>query len=578
MVARLWWKDARQFWPIWVLIAVLGLAAQALALHYFDEQARNGQLAFMALGWTCLFGFAIAAAAFAGERENRTLILLDTLPVARWRLWAGKVSFAFVSTLVLGLLLFLAAALATDKWQVVTPWWGILVGLAVLFVVLGCSFFWSAVLSNALLAAVLAVCTALLVVPVVDNGLSLRMADETRHLNELVLGAVSMVASGFLFVRLGPPQRPLVRRGVQLLAARRAAAPVTVATRAPRRLRFWPAAARSLVWQTFRDVRSIWKWLAVLCLALPAGLYVGISPPREPGFWVLCVLAANIMAGVSVFGVENRARTHVFLANEGVQPGLVWSIKTSIWLAAMALLCFLTFLVCTVLGGLPRVALPSLEEGLIMLVLAGGVWLITLAIPILCGMVIPRGITAGTVSLLALLLVLPPLFGLFEMRMLPGVFFLLVALAFLGVSFGWSRDWMLDRPGARRWVKLAVLFAGCIGPVFAAYVVVRVWAFPRSIRCARRSSSHSRQRPKSPRRTTPRISTFRQQNRYGCLHGRTQRSKTAGTPRPRKHIARTPRPWSWFARPRRCPPAGSRRWTTSRCSPPATQPTTTYSN
>jgi len=23
MVARLWWKDARQFWPIWVLIIVI---------------------------------------------------------------------------------------------------------------------------------------------------------------------------------------------------------------------------------------------------------------------------------------------------------------------------------------------------------------------------------------------------------------------------------------------------------------------------------------------------------------------------------------------------------------------------
>ena len=24
MVARLWWKDVRQFWPIWVLVAAAG--------------------------------------------------------------------------------------------------------------------------------------------------------------------------------------------------------------------------------------------------------------------------------------------------------------------------------------------------------------------------------------------------------------------------------------------------------------------------------------------------------------------------------------------------------------------------
>ncbi len=28
MFARLWWKDARQFWPIWVLLAVVSLAAR----------------------------------------------------------------------------------------------------------------------------------------------------------------------------------------------------------------------------------------------------------------------------------------------------------------------------------------------------------------------------------------------------------------------------------------------------------------------------------------------------------------------------------------------------------------------
>ncbi len=104
--------------------------------------------------------------------------------------------------------------------------------------------------------------------------------------------------------------------------------------------------------------------------------------------------------------------------------------------------------------------------------------LITLAIPILCGMVIRRGITAGMVAPLVLILGLPPLFGLFAMRMLPSVCLMLVPLAFLTVSFAWSRDWMLDRPGARRWVKLAVLLAGCFGALFAAYIAVRVEGVP----------------------------------------------------------------------------------------------------
>ncbi len=166
---------------------------------YFGEWALSGALAVAALGWTCLYAFAVAAAAFAGERESRTLILLDSLPVERWQLWKGKVSFAFVSTVALGLLLFIAAALATDKWELVNPWWGILSGAAVLLVVLGCSLFWSTVMSNALLAAVLGgVYGTLGGTRVRLGGLNLRISDENRHLLELVLGVLGIVtSSGF---------------------------------------------------------------------------------------------------------------------------------------------------------------------------------------------------------------------------------------------------------------------------------------------------------------------------------------------------------------------------------------------
>ena len=473
MVARLWWKEAREFWPIWVFIAACGLAAQGLALRYFGEWALSGALAVAALGWTCLYAFAVAAAAFAGERESRTLILLDSLPVERWQLWKGKVSFAFISTVALGLLLFIAAALATDKWELVNPWWGILSGAKVLLVVLGCSLFWSTVMSNALLAAVLGVCTALSVVPAFAGGLNLRISDENRHLLELVLGALGIVTSRFLFVRCGPPHRPLVRGRVQPLSDRPPTAPVAVENKVIRRPRFWPGAIRSMVWQTMREMRSTWLWLGLLCVAVPPCFYWGQDVPAES--WMLCILTANIIAGVCVFGIENRARTQLFLANEGVQPGLVWLIKTTLWFAFMVVLWVVSALVATVFAGLKLGAPPSFVDSLFII---GGLVLGTLAIPILCGMVIRRGITAGMVALLVLVLVLPVLSGLFAMGILPRVFLLLVPLAFLAVSFAWSRDWLLDRPGARRWVKLAVLLVGCFGALFAAYVAVRVLGVP----------------------------------------------------------------------------------------------------
>ncbi len=473
MLARLWWKDARQFWPIWVLLAVVGLAAQSLILHYAGEKARNGELVFLALGWTCLYAFAVATAAFAGERENRTLHLLDALPVDRWRLWTGKVSFAFVSTLLLGLVLFLAAALTTDKWVAMEPWNAVFAGTAILIVVLGSSLFWSAVMTNALLAGVLGVFTALLMIPALDVGLRLKLVPEIESLNQLFYGLLTLVASGLLFIRSGPPRRPLIRRGVQPLTIRPATAPVPVAARTSRRLRFWPAAARSVAWQTFRDLRSIWLWLALLCLAVPPCLYIGQRAPFEA--WMLCILMANLVAGVSVFGIENRARTHAFLANQGVQPGLVWLVRTSIWLIAMVVIWVLTGLL-SILFTQPRLApTPNIVD---VILLGSGVVLITLVVPILCGMVIRRGITAGTVSVLVLLLVLPPLFGLTAAQMMPSVFLVLVPLVFLAVSFAWSRDWMMNRPGARQWVKLAALLVAGFGALFVAYITVRIQGVP----------------------------------------------------------------------------------------------------
>ena len=36
MYARLWWKDARQFWPIWVFLAFAAAVVQGLLLYFLD--------------------------------------------------------------------------------------------------------------------------------------------------------------------------------------------------------------------------------------------------------------------------------------------------------------------------------------------------------------------------------------------------------------------------------------------------------------------------------------------------------------------------------------------------------------
>ena len=40
MYARLWWKDARQFWPIWLLVFLAAAFTQAFLLFLTGGQGR----------------------------------------------------------------------------------------------------------------------------------------------------------------------------------------------------------------------------------------------------------------------------------------------------------------------------------------------------------------------------------------------------------------------------------------------------------------------------------------------------------------------------------------------------------
>ena len=173
MLARLWWKDARQFWPIWLFLVLAAAGCQWLVLKFGGSDARNGLLVFFAVGWAALYGFAVAAAAFAGERENNTLLFLDMLPVSRRVLWGGKATFALATTLALAVAMLALAWLGTNQLKLegayhvagvaATKYHLAWVGLgfaAILLEVLGWGLLWSAASGNAMIAAVLAIgCT-----------------------------------------------------------------------------------------------------------------------------------------------------------------------------------------------------------------------------------------------------------------------------------------------------------------------------------------------------------------------------------------------------------------------------------
>ena len=80
----------------------------------------------------------------------------------------------------------------------------VLGGLVALLQVVGWGLLWSAVCSQALTAAVLAVCSAGLVLPLLDPWL-VSGSSRDGALVQLAIGMAAMLASAVLFIRSGPP-------------------------------------------------------------------------------------------------------------------------------------------------------------------------------------------------------------------------------------------------------------------------------------------------------------------------------------------------------------------------------------
>ena len=209
MYTRLWWKDTRQFWPIWVVLVLAAVLTQWLMLSFPGSHAHYGELGILALMWASLYALTAGAAAFAGERETGTLRLLDTLPVDRRIVWSSKVSFVLVTTLVLTLGLQLMALLGTQRWDqqnLLSVWSAVGLG-AIVLLALGWSLFWSSILRSALGAAVTAIgCTALSFRYLVDDSNYFKSNWEvwippTRVLLEFFLILATAIASHVLFTR-----------------------------------------------------------------------------------------------------------------------------------------------------------------------------------------------------------------------------------------------------------------------------------------------------------------------------------------------------------------------------------------
>ena len=457
-------------------------------------------LGIFALAWASLYALAAGAAAFAGEREAGTLRLLDILPAHRRVVWVGKASFALVTTVVLALILLAMAAWSTERWYsgpaLTVP--KLICYIMVVPLALGWALLWSSLLSNALAAALVALCCAALCQLVLLDAVGDDQSPAYFFLfalAQMAVAAATMAASVAAFT--SSRHRPRVRFQLQspivitsgrpesaarvrirppIAAARqRTLAPVALAERPGARAgeplartRRW-IEARTLAVQTVKQGWKTWLLVAAIVIVVPAIIYL-IESFLDDSWLVAMGGMAVLVMGASVLGLENRDRTHRFLAHHGASPVLVWLVKLAVWAAGLAVLGVIA--ACTAVftlspGGRREVSLAAL-------VLVP--YLFTVGL--LCGMAFRRGITAVVIGLVLSLALCVPLFVMHTMRLLPVWAHVFVPIALLVVSWAWSGDWMLERPAPGRWVRLALLLCAAFGTLFAGFVGFRVWSIP----------------------------------------------------------------------------------------------------
>jgi hypothetical protein len=459
MFRRLWWKEARVFWPLWVALGCSAGLVQWFVLWMNQEQARSGLLIVLGPSWAILYAFAVGAAVFAGEREANTQVFLDTLPASRRMLWTNKVLFALVTTLVLALALTGLGALGTSAYDPnAFPIATIALGHGLmLFEAIVWSLLWSLFVASALQAAVAGIFTvAALWAVLSDTVIWWSPAILRPHVGpHLALAAVALAVSWAVYT---PGERPVQSGAVGV----RFAGPVL------------PPQYGRLVWETLRE-----SWRTALLIA---GAWIGLllaaalvpAPDRGLGaIWLVLGILSGTFAGVSVFGPANRTKGYRFYAHHGAGPGSVWATKLLVWGVVMTLMIAVAGVVALIVDGGRGVSADGSDAlALCFLIFEAFV------LAAFTGHVVRRSITAWVVALLAFFLLVMPQLALYSTSMIPREGLALFPVLVLAVSWAWTRDWMNDLRGPARWLRLAAK-VGAAGIVLAAsYIGYRAWSVP----------------------------------------------------------------------------------------------------
>ncbi len=333
-IQRIVWKEYRTFRGFWISIAVLTLLLQWFIVYVHLAMAPRtvyllnpDVLPFTALAMAAFYALGVGATIFNLEHEQTTYEQLRAWPAGFQVVWLGKLLFALVSSIVLGLLLSVATRCIWGSFA----WWLCVLALPLGVTVLSLAVLCSLWIRRPLLSTFVAG-TATFGVWLVFQFLMYLATDDGRRDAPIVVEMIWLGPGG------------AAGSGSQLSVASR-----WFAERPHRRARAWsiPRANRwsrlrprtagvQLVRMAWLSIRQLgWIWLGTfIVVGLLLLLLLGFSttePLVEPlAIAVLCVWPSVI--GATLFSGDQSGRSHQFFVERGISDGQLWWQRQAIGL------------------------------------------------------------------------------------------------------------------------------------------------------------------------------------------------------------------------------------------------------
>ncbi len=350
---RLVWKEYRLLRGFWWAMLIAALLGQLYALWLFSSTPNYAQSIFLiGISLTACYALGCGATAFAGEREAGTYALQRVLPVTPPAVLLGKLLFATISTLALGVLLWLVATLLVYfRWDIGA---GTYAGLALLgalksIELLVWGVFFSLLLTKPLRAVVLAALTTAVVAYPLSWLLSdIPLGERTIfYFPSFVGDSATFIPRTIIVILVVGCDIYLARRwfgeprsdgGIQDAREEslknRARSLAARVHRNPQRQR--------LLWQTFVRVRwmlaiAALTYLFLLLSSISMTVGIAISETLQQQALLGILVPISGLMGMFVFADDQLRHQFRFFAEHGVSPHQVWWSRQRFWMGMLLL-------------------------------------------------------------------------------------------------------------------------------------------------------------------------------------------------------------------------------------------------